>query len=430
MKIYVSMNKISATISVFLIFLYAFTLGLYEKIYRIPAVVVPITFIASLILLVSTLKEKPKITLMDLFVILMIIVISFYNNYNIKNGSYGQFLFYIVIFAFYILGKRDNGWHNIVIDVLVCIGLFYGVMTWVCQLIPSIFYGVQAYLFSGSPFYKTMNLLYRNGYNAGITQHYSSNAVYLAMGLLAGFAKILYKNRRRIDYVSCIVIASALLLTGKRAHVLFMTATVCLTYVYIHKKKFGKTAIKLILGILLAVSAVLIASNYVPELLNVIYRFQEGKMVGDVSSGRIRMWQYAMTLFKLNPILGIGWDAFKYVNYLTRSLEGLNCHNVYLQLLVETGIVGAIPFYLFFIISYIRCLKKVDKISTFYDNDKIMADYKIAMYFSLLCQTFFLMYCFTGNPFYDAPTLAPYMMACAMTEVKENKYMELYKGRE
>lgn len=103
MKIYVSVNKIRVTASIFLIFLYAFTLGLYGKIYRIPAVVVPVTFLVSLSLLVSTLKEKPKIVLMDMLVILMIMVISVFNNYNLKNGSYGQFLFYIVIFAFYIL---------------------------------------------------------------------------------------------------------------------------------------------------------------------------------------------------------------------------------------------------------------------------------------------------------------------------------------
>lgn len=430
MKIYVSVNKIRVTASIFLIFLYAFTLGLYGKIYRIPAVVVPVTFLVSLSLLVSTLKEKPKIVLMDMLVILMIMVISVFNNYNLKNGSYGQFLFYIVIFAFYILGKRDNVWHSIAISLLMFIGLFYSIMTWVCQLTPSVFYSAQASLFFDSPYYRSMNLLYRNGYNAGITQHYSSNAVYLAMGLIAVSAKISFKNRKLMDYVLFIIIASALLLTGKRAHVLFMIVAICLTYVYTYKKKFGKSAIKLIIGILLFVSIVFIASNYIPELLNVIYRFQENKVAGDFSSGRIIMWIYAMVLFKQNPILGIGWDAFKYVNHLSGALEGLNSHNVFIQLLVETGIVGATPFYLFFIISYIRCLRKVDMVSEFDDNDKAVTDYKMAMFFSLLCQTFFLMYCFTGNPFYDAPTLAPYIMACAMTETTENSYMNLSEKEE
>lgn len=416
------MSKLRATISLLLIFLYAFTLGLYGKIYRIPTIVVPITFLVSLILLASTLREKPKISQMDILVILMMLIIIFFNNYNLRNGSYGQVLFYMVIFTFFILGKGDNGWHNNAIGILMIIGLFYAVATWVCKFIPSVFYSVQESLFSDSLYYRSMMLLFKNGYNAGFTQHYSSNAMYLSMGLIAISAKILSKNKGYRDYVIFAIIASALLLTGKRAHVLFMMTAICFTYVYTNKKRFSKVAIKLIIGILILVLVVVIASNYIPELLNVIYRFQESNAAGDTSSGRTTIWIYAMSLFRKNPVLGIGWDAFKYSNHLSRALEGLDCHNVFLQLLVETGIVGVVPFCLFFIISYIHCLRKVDIIIELDEDNKEVADYKMAMFFSLLCQTFFLMYCFTGNPFYDAPTLAPYIMACAMTEIKAGNY--------
>jgi O-antigen ligase len=50
------------------------------------------------------------------------------------------------------------------------------------------------------------------------------------------------------------------------------------------------------------------------------------------------MWKYTYKQYKKSPLIGIGWLHFG------RSKSSANCHNLYLQVLTETGIVGAAIF--------------------------------------------------------------------------------------
>ena len=69
------------------------------------------------------------------------------------------------------------------------------------------------------------------------------------------------------------------------------------------------------------------------------------KVGEDILSGRVELWKQAISLFVEHPILGIGWGGFaNSVSESYRSVHGqvYNAHNIYLQFLAETGIIGTL----------------------------------------------------------------------------------------
>lgn len=60
---------------------------------------------------------------------------------------------------------------------------------------------------------------------------------------------------------------------------------------------------------------------------------------------RLALWRYGWTMFKSHPVLGVGWGDFPVHQFeLVRSLGGVeianNAHDIFLDLLAKTGIVG------------------------------------------------------------------------------------------
>ena len=75
---------------------------------------------------------------------------------------------------------------------------------------------------------------------------------------------------------------------------------------------------------------------------------------------RIQIWKTSFAIIKDNPILGIGLGNFhqKYIEYLPKSIEKpleykvIKPHNLYLNLWLETGLLGLISFIWLIIIFY------------------------------------------------------------------------------
>ena len=77
---------------------------------------------------------------------------------------------------------------------------------------------------------------------------------------------------------------------------------------------------------------------------------EEGENIGDIDNtdididklgnGRIALWKLAIEAFFNEPIFGNGWRSFKDIAPESGNTQATNAHNVYLQLLCETGVVG------------------------------------------------------------------------------------------
>ena len=115
-------------------------------------------------------------------------------------------------------------------------------------------------------------------------------------------------------------------------------------------KRWEKT-----IGGVLLVLVLLSISNFVfPEMLGFLNRFTESVDLGDTTNGRIAMWGIALTMFSRHPIIGNGW----YYYYYNAALwENAHVHNIYIQLLTETGVVGTLIFGVFMVMSYKRTIE-------------------------------------------------------------------------
>ncbi len=112
--------------------------------------------------------------------------------------------------------------------------------------------------------------------------------------------------------------------------------------------------------VLLMLALVLILNIFLIYILNfnLIHVLTERMLniFSDGGSGRINLWKKGLDLFMKNPIIGIGINNFRYYNINVYGGSHY-LHNTYLQVLVETGVVGFVIFSLFLFSFLIRLLK-------------------------------------------------------------------------
>lgn len=250
----------------------------------------------------------------------------------------------------------------------------------------------------------------------GLTMHYSTNGMLLAAGLMI-FGSYALTEKRWSNYILFLISTVALLLTGKRAHIIFGFTALYLCY-FVYNSNAKKSRLIKCIGVFLgALSAFAVASYFVPALGTVVNRFVETTETGDMSVGRVDVWLKAFSIFGKHSIVGIGWGQYVY-----QGGWFWNIHNIYLQLLVETGIIGFIIYCGWFLFHLIRTWLVYSKMSL-NRKDYTNTDYCL-MNFSLAMQIFFLLYGFTGNPLYDREMFVPYFIACAISVF----YANLKKG--
>ena len=126
------------------------------------------------------------------------------------------------------------------------------------------------------------------------------------------------------------------------------------------------------------------AANYLHDPL--LKRFAESviesQIGGDVTSGRVDLYELAIQAFYDNPILGIGIG-----NFIPYTKAYTSVHNTYLQVLCEQGIIG----FLFFITPILYCLQKtIVALRKTIDKSNQL---KLSLFFQLC----FIFYGLTGN---------------------------------
>ncbi len=415
----VNIRKILINICCFLILLYPFNSTIANKIYPSYSFIFLSIIGSMIIILLLSKKEKfNKIKLSVLAVTILLVFIELINNQYLNHTKVLLFTIYLFL-PFIISVNKDS-----IIGIENALNIFC-IEHITFTYIPIFF--KNFYLNKIIPFLtsaQTESLAashFKSGFNPGLTTHYSTNGMYLSIITIYLFSIWLKeKNLRNTIFVAISIVA--LLVTGKRAHAIFTILTMIVMFFIANKDRISKRLFKFIFICFFAIMLVYVAASFIPQVTIVYDRFMKSINGGtDILTGRTQFYELAFKMWKEHPLIGNGWGSFsnQYQIFLfsTFGVSYLDAHNVYIQLLCETGILGLIIF--ISIMAYV-----------FYKTYKLLKHMKntnslLSLSFGYQC--FFLLYCFSGNPLYDPQCYVMYFVCIGlyfviyMMEMKKNE---------
>lgn len=182
-------------------------------------------------------------------------------------------------------------------------------------------------------------------------------ALFLLVGIPIMISEAVENKKRslRILFVFMTMFSSfAVALTASRTGMIGL-ALIIIIYSLLFARKIGNLVVLLFFGAL----AIALVPAYVPQRL--IDRSLSGE---DTSmSNRYYVHTDGMTMFRKSPIFGIGLDNFakhhRELPYTKVTFRGTDPHSTYLQVLVETGVVGFSIFMVFLLITLFGLIKSV-----------------------------------------------------------------------
>lgn len=320
-----------------------------------------------------------------------------FNSYSLRLREYSYTIIWILLLGMMILAQNNVSWCKRNIMLLFGLCSIYAISTVMINLGVTVGFNQLATIFRGTIAQGTFK-------TAGLTSHYSHNGMYIAVGCIIASSLYLESfNRKKNNLIAVLIFFSALLLTQKRGPLVAVAIAVVITY-FLSKRETMSQKVKRMFGFSIIILATLyIAYEAFPELFSVIDRFSTDNML----TNRTYLWDYAIEMFKSSPVFGHGWGSYSHTLDLTTntfSISNQNAHNIYFQILAETGIVGLTCF----LVPMIYTLfKSMDLLKNMPQNH----EGRIPMFASVSMQIFFLIYGLTGNSLYDRQMYIPYMLA-------------------
>lgn len=243
----------------------------------------------------------------------------------------------------------------------------------------------------------------------GFTSQVGYAAFYISIGI-----GILFCFRRRIVrntwLVWIVVLYIALLFTGKRGAAVYSLISLLFIYFFEGTRKIRKIVYAAGIAVLAYTGLMVLAGLFKTPAIQRIALAVNSILLGRAidSAGRDQLQAQAWAYFRESPWLGIGWDQFR----RRFVLRNTYVHNIYLQLLCETGVVGLTIMMCFFVgeITHAITLLKRKRAHRL-DHSWIL--------FALYVQLLFLMLGMTENPLYDVEFFILYMFSVGITRYDE-----------
>lgn len=212
-----------------------------------------------------------------------------------------------------------------------------------------------------------------------LAMHVGLNAIYLSMYVLfcilillfyCYIARISMSSAQRTGWIVLCIFFSVMIILLSAKTILFLffiTLPVIVLYIfYLHKM--------LLKGILLSLIVAVAGGWLVWQLPFVKWRvqmtvFKKYENVKDDNNGlaaREIMWRSAVELIKQKPLLGYGLQngseqlvtKYQENHFELGAINKYDAHNVYLQILLNTGIVGLLPFLTMFILALVKGIRQ------------------------------------------------------------------------
>ena len=327
-------------------------------------------------------------------------------------------MFLCIVMGFLLM--QNIGWLGIARKLLACFTGIYVFFTYFFFFFPKA-YPIMKKLYG---YYPIGTLNGKAGYHAGLADHYSSNGIYISICLM--LVAILWmtsenetqaeRRKKSTLLILLVLTAVALLLTTKRGVLVWSLFAVVATYWIVNQKKL-RSFLQLVAMAVGGYALLYFLMGMIPALSDVFERFSTMGKDG-ASLERLAMWQLALSMFGEYPVFGAGFWSFP--QYYARRLFGIfnndrrykynmAAHNVYFQVLGETGLVG---FILYLSAVGLVLLETIRLVRKYFHAPN--PEIRFAVTFSLCIQFFYLAYSLSGNCLYDI-VFYFYGIALAMT---------------
>lgn len=374
------------------------------------------------LLIADVLLKKGTIRLKKIDLALLIFLFVLISNIFLFSRITNLIIFDILVFIgatlFIIFNKLEVSDFKLSFKIILFAGLFYALGSILQYVSPEIYNSFILPLFTNTERGLVLRQL-SNGIYPGFTFQVSNTAGYITFAL--GILVFTMNKKRKLWTILFIAISGilifGLLLTGKRAHILFMILAYLFTYLFSERNKqmlirllkVSTIIIALVISLLLALKIYegnpdLPFYGFMERVEDTIDGLKEDR---DITSGRSALYDFSMNVFRENPILGGGWWTVRDNSIgLINDEKGSHPHNIYLQLLSELGIVGLLSFTIILLFVLLSTLKLL-KVDYVIKSREIKQIVQISLYF----QVFYMLYGITGNVLTDHNFLLSYFFA-------------------
>ena len=315
--------------------------------------------LVTAISLLITLKEI-SIHKMQSFEIAMLIFIMFHSmtaaNLMYPHMSIRHIILYLIVLVFYFLGRFLTTKLEITyIEKVISRTGFLGVII-------SLIYYLIGILASGMNFYGGNIDYFGLTIDRSVprlTGAASNDPNIIVFYFTLYFFFTITNLKDRLNKIGFLLVSLVILLTFSRGaylSIVFGLIILFLTSSGIKSKIKAITTTMFLVFVLYMIGDKMIINpiNYI------ISRFT--KLFSDGGSGRLVIWSNAINTFLDNPIFGIGINSIREYN-LEKYMKGMYVHNSFLEVLVETGIVGFVIYIIFWVLLLRKAsiLSKVQK---------------------------------------------------------------------
>lgn len=278
---------------------------------------------------------------------------SFFENYNdIWARWYAVFISIISSFLIFFIILKEFLKSKVILISLAIFGLLHVfVLTWMWFSIdnPEKYNWVE-YL----PFFSNIRHL----------------ADLLSISFLSSLCLFCNAKKIYIKYlwwVGAVFILSCIFWTGSRAAFIGVTGASFILFVYLERIKFAfNFFIMCVVSIL--ISMVFLVENKSMGFYRIFFTNEKMKnSLNRYTSGRIELYQDAVSYFLKKPYWGYGGEAVRNLKFPLGSNYAAQIHNSILQVLLEFGLIGLILVFLVFLKVFFDLRQlKVNKMNVFY----------------------------------------------------------------
>lgn len=214
------------SIIVFLLLYYIYMNTIRKVMIPLDGIVIPLILVMTFIIVVKRNHAKvdwPILKIREIAILWMIIgSYIFINNISlIDELIHGGMMQLYVMISFLVYVSHDENWFNTWIKWTKYYALFYAITTIVFYFNPGLYFRFIQFMYPD--IVDVLRLFYNNGWMCGICDHFSTNGMVLAAGLMICLNELLtrkgkkntHHKQRIVLYVIAIIILYGLILSSK-----------------------------------------------------------------------------------------------------------------------------------------------------------------------------------------------------------------------